>query len=924
MELPIAELRTAQSRLDVAMNRIEEIIAQVHKLRIDEANLADVRSKLEFLQDDLIKRQKLVGAIVKQIKKMKKFRGTGKKEMSKAYEKLQAYETEVTVLSKIQNDIAMIGNKDFAEFRRLMNPTAALRDLFTGIAILFKVPKWKRWPNVQSFIAKSSTKDKILALRPAHLDAKTIKRVRKFLNEHEDTVNRLAAYKANRKIAPLEPWLRTMVALAEKIVIYGLAPETLQEELQKMQLEIKSVNRLSQTVARAKAKEKEIVHAFRTIFRAKGENFEGYRTLSDFLGEEVEEEDSDFDIGDESEELKDGSFPVAEFSSTKDKGSHLVGLDLSIGVSTSNVPSESGVDVEPQRAAKGSGSMEETNNPALKKKKIRSTRVLSYFSGPSNNIQGKGRREQGAKHQNIMKGLGSKERRKKDDVQLPDLGDLLEDNSKASSKPLKGRKMKANKDVKERNLLSSRNRMQPNLSTSEKLEIDLLEPQGNIYEPGLTLDDDPVPSNLSISLMQGNNFTDSKYEEEEDDMSLSRDGSASVKEDLSPNAPALCLSTAHVSTEDIWVSDGFEGKAKDKSDNENKSQAKLSRSRNLNNAQFVDLAMKKKSAKAPGNSRSAKNLKTKSAIPKTLKVATDKAISSHDGSKHLSMSSMATSASSGSDMHGLGTSKGKITDGNKSVHAYQSPSELSLTIAKGTNNQASGNFSHGASRAARKTNSSRDVGNTTSAVPPISSQKISAPGTAEDLENRAANELGISINHIRSTEHNNGESLLERTKDDEAKNQTRGDANRDSVIVAKSLERDEKLEEIDPKLLETLALKMRKSLRELNVDGLNLNENDKKDTDVFKDLILRYNRYKRNSINYDTDIFDIWKGMGFQFKSFKKVDTIEKPEKEIGYHVEEDTPWLDTVQKMRTQRASSLDTLENQVEAGKLRCNTIR
>ena len=73
---------------------------------------------------------------------------------------------------------------------------------------------------------------------------------------------------------------------AEKIVIYGLAPETMNEELQKMQVKIKSVNNLTQTVAKAKAREKEIVNTFQTILKAKGESLDNFRSLSDFIGEE--------------------------------------------------------------------------------------------------------------------------------------------------------------------------------------------------------------------------------------------------------------------------------------------------------------------------------------------------------------------------------------------------------------------------------------------------------------------------------------------------------------------------------------------------------------------------------------------------------------------------------------------------------------
>jgi len=939
MELPIAELRNAQSRLDIAMNRIEEIIAEVHKLRLDKQNLSDVQTKLQFLQDDLIKRQKLVSAIVKQIKKMKKFRGQGKKQMSKAYEKLQAYETEVSVLSKIQNDIATISNKDFAELRRMMNPTAALRDLFTGIAILFKVPKWKRWPNVQSFIAKSSTKQKILELRPHHLDAKTVKRVRKFLNEHEETVNRLAAYKANRKIAPLEPWLRTMVALAEKIVVYGLAPETLELELQKMQQDIKSENELTRTLSKCKAREKDIINTFRTIFRAKGENFEGLRTISDFLGEEVEEDDSDLDIGDENEESKDGFFPASDFVK-KDKDSRPVGLDFSVGVNSADVLGESSASRRPKRAGKGSRrqgrSVEESNNTALKKKKVRSTRVLSYFSGPSNSISGKGHRGQGTKDVNSRKGLGRNKRRKEKDDQLPDLGDLLEENTKAHSKSSHGRKMKPNKDTKESRTVRSRNGAQPNESSSRKRGINLLESKGYSNPPELTLDDNPGPSNLSISASRGstfeptvNNFTDIKYEED-DDLSLSLDDSVSVKVPLS-----LCVtSNVHVSTGDFGVYKDFEGEAKAHSDDQNQGVEKNPRSNQSNKAKVGDHASSKRSgAKDNRTRKGAKGTKTRKEAKGTKtrkeakdnrtrkgakdnrihKGAEDTGISSHGGSQNLSMSSMTTSGNVIPSLDGNATSMGNVIGEQKSDHAYQKPS-ISLTLSKGTDDQASGNLIS-TGRAAGDNNSSSDVGGSVYALTSISNQAISIDSAASLPECRSASELGGSgVIWSRNTPSNTRKSLIEIPVDAKAGKGPVSSSFRDSVVVAEMPIREQKVgekeQELDPELLETLVLKMRRSLRELDVDGIELHENEERNTDKFKDIILRYNRHRRNSISVDTDIFDIWKGMGFKFKKYKKVGNIERKEKEVGYHVEEETPYLKHVKDMRTARATSSGAIE--------------
>jgi len=946
MELPIAELRNAQSRLDIAMNRIEEIIAEVHKLRLDKQNLSDVQTKLQFLQDDLIKRQKLVSAIVKQIKKMKKFRGQGKKQMSKAYEKLQAYETEVSVLSKIQNDIATISNKDFAELRRMMNPTAALRDLFTGIAILFKVPKWKRWPNVQSFIAKSSTKQKILELRPHHLDERTVKRVRKFLNQHEETVNRLAAYKANRKIAPLEPWLRTMVTLAEKIVIYGLAPETLELELQKMQQKIKCENELTQTLAKCKAREKDIINTFRTIFSAKGEDFEGFRTLSDFLGEKVEKDDSNLKIGDEYEELKDGVIPVSEFVE-KDKGSQPFGLDFSVGVNSSDVLGESSASLRLKRAGKGSRrqgrSAEESNNTALKKKKVRSTRVLSYFTGPSNSIPGRGRREQGSKDDNSRKGFGKNKRRKEKGDQLPDLGDLLEENTEAHGKSSKGRKIIANKDTEESRTFPSSNGNQPNWSSSRKRENDALESKGNNYPPELTLDDNPGPSNLSISASRGstfeptvNNFTDIKYEED-DDLSLSLDNSVSLKDPLT-----LCVtSNVHVSTGDFGIYEDFSWEAKAPSDNQNQGVEKNHRSNQSNKAQVGNHDSSiRKGAKDNRTRKGAKdNMALNGANDKrtqkgekdnrTRKGAKDTAISSHGGSQNPSKSYMTTSGTiiPSSDDHS--TNMGKVIEEQKSDRAYQKPSNLSLTMSRGTDGQESGNF-NSTSRAAGDNNCSRDVRETAYALTSISNQEISIDSAASLSESRSASELEESgVNQSRNTSSHTRKSRVKPPVDGKAGKLPVCYLYRNSVDVADmpiidhKAEEEEEEEEVDPELLETLAMKLQSSLRELDLDGLDLDQDEEKNTDQFKDIILRYNRHRRNSVSIDTNVWDIWKGMGYGFKKYKKFSKVKRKKKRVGYYVEEETPYLKHVQDMRTARATSSGEIEALDEIARLRVNTI-
>jgi len=285
------------SQMDAAMRRAEEIIRSVHLLRRKNAAKSEIAEKLEFLKNDLIRNWKSVRAIVRNLKQVSRNQRTEVKKMRETYNNLKAYETEARTLSNIQDDIEMISNKDFAELRRLMNPSVTLKHLFTGIAILFQVPKCDRWRKVQSFIASASTKDKILGLRPEHIEKKTILRLKKYLNWHHDTLNRSAAYQANRKIAPLEPWLRAMIALAEKIVIDGIVPETRHEKLVKiqaeMQIKLTGVEKLTHSVDNAIAQELDVIKAFETIYWNKGMDIRKFNNLGNLLGELcISEEDA--------------------------------------------------------------------------------------------------------------------------------------------------------------------------------------------------------------------------------------------------------------------------------------------------------------------------------------------------------------------------------------------------------------------------------------------------------------------------------------------------------------------------------------------------------------------------------------------------------------------------------------------------------
>jgi len=127
--------------------------------------------------------------------------------------------------------------------------------------------------------------------------------------------------------------------------------------------------------------------------------------------------------------------------------------------------------------------------------------------------------------------------------------------------------------------------------------------------------------------------------------------------------------------------------------------------------------------------------------------------------------------------------------------------------------------------------------------------------------------------------------------------------------------------ELDPEVLEVLTLKMKESLKRIS-KRVSLSESeDLKNAlpseDECKDIIVRYNTWRRQSlcgVTADTDIFEVWQAMGYDFKKFQKIERDKQPKKDIGYHVEEDSPWLEKVQTMRQKRTTTINQIVDSFE----------
>lgn len=123
-----------------------------------------------------------------------------------------------------------------------------------------------------------------------------------------------------------------------------------------------------------------------------------------------------------------------------------------------------------------------------------------------------------------------------------------------------------------------------------------------------------------------------------------------------------------------------------------------------------------------------------------------------------------------------------------------------------------------------------------------------------------------------------------------------------------SLEEEEEDEEgekngnVSPRVLEALTLKLQRSVSKKEDEKTDISKEE------FRDIILRWNHHRRASLNYETDVAQIWKDRGLGFKKLRKVKTTRAPskKKDVGYHEQDENiaPWLETVQNMRKRRAS--------------------
>jgi len=183
------------------------------------------------------------------------------KLLSSKMRMIEAYKGESELLKKASNDIMVMDRAQFAELRKMKNPKPPLYNLFRAIAVLFNIKYADDENNkigernVKSFTASSEMRQKILRLKPEHLDKATIKRVKDFLARHPE-VSRQNVYEINKHIAVVEAWLRMILNVGERRVSSGKSTEDVDNYTKKLKDTLERTkelnNRVNKTLPRAK------------------------------------------------------------------------------------------------------------------------------------------------------------------------------------------------------------------------------------------------------------------------------------------------------------------------------------------------------------------------------------------------------------------------------------------------------------------------------------------------------------------------------------------------------------------------------------------------------------------------------------------------------------------------------------------------
>jgi len=116
------------------------------------------------------------------------------------------YLNAINDLEACKEKLAVIDHKTFAEMKVMKQPPKVLRNLLTGVCMIFGMAK-PSWKDATSFICGRDMRNKLLNFDPKVLDPKARNKATKFIVQNMESFNPVRVKGVNRKAVSLADWV---------------------------------------------------------------------------------------------------------------------------------------------------------------------------------------------------------------------------------------------------------------------------------------------------------------------------------------------------------------------------------------------------------------------------------------------------------------------------------------------------------------------------------------------------------------------------------------------------------------------------------------------------------------------------------------------------------------------------------------------
>jgi len=209
--------------LDEEFSRLDKILQLISWSGHSQEKLEGTKTLLRGMEIQVIKLSETLRGFQKNVID-EKGKTTLIQSISLRKKQVRDYKRERNLFKKLRKDVKRVPTAIFTEAWNSSSDLQPLKNLITAISMIF-LKKYGYDDDdlltdeyIESIWASEKVKKNILKLLPETMSKVSILRVERFLRAHPE-VNYENIYEISKRIAALQPWLRTVVKIAKRVVI---------------------------------------------------------------------------------------------------------------------------------------------------------------------------------------------------------------------------------------------------------------------------------------------------------------------------------------------------------------------------------------------------------------------------------------------------------------------------------------------------------------------------------------------------------------------------------------------------------------------------------------------------------------------------------------------------------------------------------